>query len=163
MAVVTDLGDPSSPHGDVHPRYKQQMAARLSNASLNLVYGYKDIYWMGPYGDNVTCSVDSNTKKAKISVNFGNVNSDGLLMKNPTGFEWYNSTSKSWIYIAEDIFTLSQNGMSVEFVLNGSDVSQMRYNFYQAPCLPEVGIYNCDVYDKASLLPAGGFILTVKC
>eukprot|EP01084_Bolivina_argentea_P115747 205780_1 len=48
MAVATDLGDPKSPFGDIHPRYKQQMAKRLSNAALNLVYGYSDIYWLGP-------------------------------------------------------------------------------------------------------------------
>eukprot|EP01084_Bolivina_argentea_P089145 160906_1 len=163
MAVSLDLGDPTSPYGDVHSRYKQQMAQRLSDAALNLVYGYSDIYWLGPYGDNVTCSVDSSSGNAKLSVNFGNVNSDGLMMKNPTGFEYYNSTKKSWVYINEDIFSISSNGMSVEFMLNGSDVSEMRYDFYNAPCMPEVGIYNCAVYDKKGLLPAGGFILPVKC
>ena len=28
MAVTTDLGDPGSPFGDIHPRDKQQMASR---------------------------------------------------------------------------------------------------------------------------------------
>eukprot|EP00490_Sorites_sp_Unknown_P005813 CAMPEP_0114673230 /NCGR_PEP_ID=MMETSP0191-20121206/44337_1 /TAXON_ID=126664 /ORGANISM="Sorites sp." /LENGTH=272 /DNA_ID=CAMNT_0001937639 /DNA_START=449 /DNA_END=1264 /DNA_ORIENTATION=- len=45
MAISYDLGDPSSPQGDVHPRYKQQVSQRLSDAALNTIYGYKDIYW----------------------------------------------------------------------------------------------------------------------
>jgi hypothetical protein len=28
--VAVNLGDPTSPFGDIHPRYKQQMAARLA-------------------------------------------------------------------------------------------------------------------------------------
>eukprot|EP01084_Bolivina_argentea_P089148 160913_1 len=162
-AISMDLGDPTSPYGDVHPRYKQQMANRLSDAALNLIYGQKDVYWFGPVANNTKCNVDSNTKKATIDINFSNVNSQGLLMKNPTGFEYYNSTSKLWVYIKEDIFSVTNNGMSIQFTLDDSHVSQIRYAFYQAPCMPVVGIYNCAVYDKKALLPAAGFIKSVQC
>ena len=33
--------------GDIHPRYKQQVAQRLANAGLAVAYGY-DYYWTGP-------------------------------------------------------------------------------------------------------------------
>eukprot|EP01084_Bolivina_argentea_P089146 160911_1 len=162
-AISIDLGDPTSPFGDIHTRYKQQIAERLSNAALNIVYGEKDVYWLGPYVNSTKCSVDSNTKKATIVINFSNVNSEGLLMKNGIGFEYYNSTSKVWVYIKENIFSITNGGMSIEFVLSDSDVSEVRYAFYQAPCMPIVGIYNCAVYDKKELLPVGGFIKSVQC
>ncbi len=46
MSVAVDWGDPNSPYTDIHPRYKQQVAARLANAGL-AAYGY-DNYWTGP-------------------------------------------------------------------------------------------------------------------
>ena len=45
-SVAYDLGDPTSPFGDIHPRYKQQVSARLVNAGLAIAYG-QDTYWTG--------------------------------------------------------------------------------------------------------------------
>ena len=47
MSIAVDLGDATSPFGDIHPRYKQQVAQRLANAGLAVAYGY-DYYWTGP-------------------------------------------------------------------------------------------------------------------
>ena len=48
MAVSTDLGDPTSPYGSVHPRDKQDVGARLGMAGLAIAYGEKNIYYTGP-------------------------------------------------------------------------------------------------------------------
>lgn len=37
-AVTVDLGDPSSPFGDIHPRDKQQMSSRLARSALAVAY-----------------------------------------------------------------------------------------------------------------------------
>ena len=50
MSVAVDWGDPNYTNitlSDIHPPYKQQVAARLANAGLAVAYGY-DNYWTGP-------------------------------------------------------------------------------------------------------------------
>ena len=39
MAVAMDLGDPSSPLSDVHPRYKKPVGQRLAQGALAVAYG----------------------------------------------------------------------------------------------------------------------------
>ena len=48
FATAIDLGDPTSPFGDIHPRYKQQVGLRLSKAALQQIYGHNDYYVNGP-------------------------------------------------------------------------------------------------------------------
>ena len=38
MAVATDLGDPTSPYGSIHPRDKQDVGARLAMSARAVVY-----------------------------------------------------------------------------------------------------------------------------
>jgi len=46
-ATAMDLGDPSSPFGDIHPRDKQTVGWRLSLSALALTYGQK-LQYKGP-------------------------------------------------------------------------------------------------------------------
>mmetsp|Transcript_43032 Transcript_43032/g.52883 ORF Transcript_43032/g.52883 Transcript_43032/m.52883 type:complete len:234 (+) Transcript_43032:1-702(+) len=161
MAISYDLGDPSSPQGDVHPRYKQQVSQRLSDAALNTIYGYKDIYWLGPYTTNYSCNYNVNTNISMIIIPFNNVNLDGLLMKNPTGFDYRIKTTNNWKYIDSNIFNINNDSLIIQF--NGNNINGLRYNWYQACCNPMDGIYNCALYDKKSGLPAGAFIFDITC
>ena len=47
MAVAIDLGDPTSPHGSVHPRDKQDVGARLAAGARSVVFGDTDVYYLG--------------------------------------------------------------------------------------------------------------------
>ena len=38
MAVATDLGDPTSPYGSIHPRDKQDVGSRLALSARAVVY-----------------------------------------------------------------------------------------------------------------------------
>ncbi len=51
MAVATDLGDGTvdeEPQAYGHSRYKREMGQRLAAAAMNVVYGRKEEYCMGP-------------------------------------------------------------------------------------------------------------------
>jgi hypothetical protein len=47
-ATAMDLGDPTSPEGSIHPRFKQEVGARLVRAIGNIVYGASGVVWTGP-------------------------------------------------------------------------------------------------------------------
>ena len=156
MATAIDLGDPNSPWTDIHPRYKQQVSKRLSDAALNVVYGNKQIYWQGPIANKVSLIND------KLLIEFNNVDSS-IQVKNNIGFEIYDG--KDWVYV--DINTpVLNNGtksilVSIPTTCNGI-AQKIRYNWYRAPCMPAVGIYLCSVYDMTSQLPALPFLMTVQ-
>ena len=47
MAVAIDLGDPTSPMGSVHPRYKQDVGTRLSIGARAVVFNDPSVYYLG--------------------------------------------------------------------------------------------------------------------
>jgi sialate O-acetylesterase len=53
MATAVDLGDFTSPLGNIHPRDKQTVAARLGACAQRLLYGQNVPIW-GPVAHNVT-------------------------------------------------------------------------------------------------------------
>jgi sialate O-acetylesterase len=60
MAVLTDIGSP----GDIHPRNKQDVGARLARWALNRDYDRKDIVPSGPLYKSMK------VEASKIRVNF---------------------------------------------------------------------------------------------
>ena len=160
LATAIDLGDPKSPFGDIHPRYKQQVARRLSNAALNVIYGESSRYISGPIADKV--SMDSTT----ITVNFRNVNEMGLMLNRRIGFEVYDSSKSEWVYVVANGDNVALNGLfDVTINYANSKIvkpTMIRYNWYQAPCIPAEGIYGCSIYDKQEMLPALPFELTIS-
>ncbi|XP_055957670.1 sialate O-acetylesterase [Patella vulgata] len=81
MAVAMDLPDFKSPHGTVHPRYKQDVAERLGLAGLAVAYGEKGLSYQGPY----PTSFNTKTKdQLVIEYNHG---SSVLDVRSNNGFE----------------------------------------------------------------------------
>ena len=157
VATAIDLGDATSPYGDIHPRYKQQIAKRLSDAALNVIYGESERYISGPIADSAMMIGDS----TMININFRNVKM-GLMLNRLIGFEVYSSSG--WTYIEPNENNIKLNGL-VNVTINCTNIvkpTQVRYNFYQAPCIPKEGIYGCSIYDKQESLPALPFILTIS-
>jgi len=80
-ASAVDLGDPTSPEGDVHPRDKQDVGKRLAVAVRSIAYGQPDLVWEGPTFDSLKVSQSGST--ATISVTF-NIPEGGLVFVNQT-------------------------------------------------------------------------------
>ncbi len=97
----------SSPHGDVHPRYKQEVGRRLSMAARNVIYGNSNVYMNGPIADEFT--VDTNNKMGIIR--FRNVGDMGLEIKNYHWFEFYDG---KWMTQMNNTFV--ENGNNTIFI-----------------------------------------------
>ena len=152
MSIAYDWGDPLSPYTDVHPRYKQPVAARLANAGLAVAYGRSELYWTGPIGQGAVAN------GASITVTFASVGAQGLYIRNPdyVHFE-VQAADGSWAPVA--IVAHTFNTVTVAFT---GAASSIRYNWYTAPCAPAAGPLLCAVYAQAELLPAGPFIMPVS-
>jgi len=80
FASAVDLGDPTSPYGDVHPRDKQDVGKRLAVAVRAIAYG-QQLIWMGPTFSSAQFSQSGST--TKVTVNF-KVPSGNLVFVNQT-------------------------------------------------------------------------------
>ena len=102
-----------------------------------------------------------NDTTGDVIINFRNVGEDGLLNKNSYGIEGYDAASDLWIDFA--LGTIVTDGdyniLLRQFQGTGMNLTQVRYNWFNAPCEPNQGIYNCAIYDKQNLLPATPFIV----
>ena len=155
MATAVDWGDPTSPFGDVHPRYKQQVAQRLSTAAKDVIYGEKGLYWQGPIADEA--KVDGNN----LLITFRNIGSDGLEIKNSYGFEVYDESEDMWITTTDELVMNGQDSVSLLLSsdVDGSSVAQVRYGWFQAPCFPTLGPQNCAI--GSNEWPAIPFVINV--
>lgn len=59
MASAIDLGDPTSPDGDIHPRDKQSVGNRLMLSIVDIVYG-SDVVSVGPVPSGMSVTAGSN-------------------------------------------------------------------------------------------------------
>eukprot|EP01084_Bolivina_argentea_P254229 427372_1 len=157
MVGAIDLGDPTSPWGDVHPRYKQAVGRRLADAAMNVIYGETKIYFGGPIAETFTVDVDNNM----VMIGFRNVGEMGLQIKNYQGFEFY--TGGTWL--TPNNITFKTNGnYKINIVLESNLVNTMqmvRFLWFHAPCYSVIGPFNCPIYDKQYQLPALPFIMNL--
>ena len=165
MASAIDYGDPDSPWGDIHPRYKQQVAERLATAAKEVVYGVKGIYWQGPIASNAFL-IDR-----VVTINFENVggsDAETLDIRPPYDgkswpFEVYVNYTQEW-RAQEGPVVNGFDKYSVQFSLNSdidaADVSQVRYAWFHSPCFATQGPENCIIYSPEGL-PAIPFIKDV--
>ena len=80
MGTAFDLGDSKSPYGSVHPRYKQEAAARLAAAGLAVAYGQAGSYWKGPVPSSATLtSVAGDDGGTAVSVAFTGCGAEGIV------------------------------------------------------------------------------------
>eukprot|EP01084_Bolivina_argentea_P188213 324055_1 len=142
MSTAVDLGDPTSPFGDIHPRYKQQVAERLAIAGMDIIYGEKNGYWQGPIVEKAVIS------GRNIVITFRNIGSKPMIVKNSYGFEVYDGVNSNWITTTGTVIMNGVDAVSVPIpssVANVNDIKQVRYGWFQAPCFPDIGTENCAI------------------
>jgi hypothetical protein len=66
FATAIDIGDPQSPFGSVHPRHKQVVGTRLTNAALTQVYNMA-LPWESPMYSTAMDTSFGNTLVAVVS------------------------------------------------------------------------------------------------
>lgn len=193
MAVAVDLGDPTSPFGDIHPRYKKEMGQRL--ALSGRAVAYKDpkvplVATTGPIAKKSTVVAPPPTSAtplatmaaapAEVAITFGNTGEKPLKIKHGVGFEvsaeacdlsFPNKVAQGTWFDAPVAVgrvgggNIENNAVIISTAALGTAVAKcVRYNWYNAACMPALGpelcaIYGVGVFD--SWLPAPPFILDV--
>lgn len=162
MAVAMDLGDPSSPHGSVHPRDKQDVGMRLSLSARNIVYGQDQVYYSGPLAFSAWMVPATTSVIQQVQVEFRNV-MDKLELRWMYGFEigcvdrtqtdqlqWLEGTIKS--------VSSSGNSVTVEFPKCpiGFNSKMIRYAWRTDPC----SFKKCAIYSGS--LPSPPFVMDVQ-
>ncbi|XP_061169386.1 sialate O-acetylesterase-like [Saccostrea echinata] len=162
MAVAIDLPDYQSPYGNIHPRYKHDVAYRLYLGALGVAYHERDVEFEGPFPTSAV--VDSTHRHLTIECGRGltpieiRTNSGfevccvnhATKFCNPSDTHWINSTITS-----HDFATVTLNISSCN---HGSHVVQLRYAWRESPC----AFHQCAVYGKSNNLPGPPFTLHVS-
>jgi hypothetical protein len=151
FAIAFDYGDATSPFSDIHPRYKQQVAARLANAGLAQAYGQTERYWSGPIASTAT------SNGTAVTITFESNGASGLYIKN-TNYVHFEVENSSGDWIAVPIVGNTASTVTLGFT---GQASTVRYNWYTAPCEPVVGPLLCAVYSAAEELPAMSFVMNI--
>jgi sialate O-acetylesterase len=168
MAVAVDLGDAGSPFGDIHPRYKQQMAARLALSAQAVAYNSTASPLPKTTGPLAVAAMAGSGNIVKIT--FKNV--ETLSLKHHVGFElspkpcdmsFPEVETAGWVEAA-----ITSSVGSTVTVTGTAPAKCVRYNWYQAACMPKAGPELCAIYGNSAdwtlgdTLPAPPFIMDVK-
>lgn len=169
MAVAVDLGDPASPFGDIHPRYKQQMAARLALSAQAVAYSSTATPLPRTTGPLAIAAMAGSGNSVKVT--FKNVHT--LSLKHPVGFEvsprpcdmsFPSPDTAGWVEAA----ITGSAGATVTVSGGSAPPKCVRYNWYQSACMPALGPEMCAIYGDSAdwtlgdTLPAPPFIMDVK-
>ncbi|GAU95116.1 hypothetical protein RvY_06791 [Ramazzottius varieornatus] len=157
MAVAMDLPDPDSPYNSIHPRYKEEVAQRLTLGALNTVYGVK-VPFQGPYpialsqaGSQLTIHFDPAPIIVKNSSNHNfEVCCAGIPMSS-----WQDC--HSWVPSSITSSTIKAITLDVT-ECQGKGVAFLRYAWKVTPC----AYLRCDIYGTNTALPAPPFVIPVE-
>ncbi|XP_072013827.1 sialate O-acetylesterase-like [Amphiura filiformis] len=161
MAVALDLSDLESPFGPIHPRYKQDVAARLVQAARVVAYQEKGLIYQGPFPTKFT--VDS--QEGTIDVHYDNAGSGYVHLVGPltNTFEVCCSKSTScqdndtWIGTTVTAVT-GLHSLRMTYTCLGYKPVAIRYLWRDYACTYK----KCTVYNQGGFLPAPPFWLPLK-
>jgi sialate O-acetylesterase len=171
QAVAVDLGDPGSPFGDIHPRYKQQMAARLALSADAVAYANPKTPLAATTGPIPTAAAAAGST---VQITFKN-GGGKLTLKHHVGFEvsakacdmtFPEKDTAGWTEAS--IASATATTVTVTAPAAVPHPMCIRYNWYQAACRPAVGPELCAIYGESAdwtlgqTLPAAPFIMDVK-
>jgi len=138
VATAMDWGDPSSPFGDIHPRYKQIVGYRLHLAARGITYGEK-IQYKGPQATDFKVIREAPT--AQVQVNFAPDSiGTGLVFQSKSCDEGVPINQCGWFDIgtADGRWTnataqINDNYIVVSATTTSSQVTGVRYAWANYP------------------------------
>jgi len=138
VATAMDWGDPSSPFGDIHPRYKQIVGYRLHLAARGITYGEK-IQYKGPQATDF--KVIHEAPSAQVQVNFAPDSiGTGLVFQSKSCDEGVPINQCGWFDIgtADGRWTnataqINDNYIVVSATTTSSQVTGVRYAWANYP------------------------------
>nr|XP_015192868.1 PREDICTED: sialate O-acetylesterase isoform X1 [Lepisosteus oculatus] len=150
MAVSLDLGDERSPWGSIHPRYKQDVAYRLTLGARAVAYGEK-VSFQGPFPQKI--SVQAANISIIYSTNISVTLHKSIFEVCCSRQREVGDSSSSWlpapiIKANSDSVVLSTENCTLK-------VSGLRYAWKDWPC----DFKACPVYSADGVLPAPPFIV----
>jgi sialate O-acetylesterase len=129
MAVATDLGDPASPFGSIHPRDKQDVGARLALAGRAVAYGDSQIYYTGPIATTATMSSGS----SEVVVEYTSLSGTELQLRSPYGFE-LGCSDGTWMNATASQVSGNRVVVGVPSCAAGAKPAALRYCWRSNPC-----------------------------
>jgi sialate O-acetylesterase len=155
MAVAMDLPDYDSPYGNIHPRYKRQIADRLALAGFNVAYGLTD---GGIFKGPIPTLFNVSSADGKVRVHYD----IPIVYRAITGFELCCSSHANdlvcneaggqavWSKATPSSFAPTYLDLSVPCSAPNQYVVGFRYAWRESPCEFEA----CAVYSVENSLPA---------
>jgi len=157
MACAIDLPDFTSPAGDIHPRYKRQIAHRLALAAFNVAYDDTDTgIYQGPIptgysrdGNNVRISYG-------LALQFRTTNTPGMfeLCCGASAANTCNNAGGRWV-----VTSFIQGGTMDMTLTNPcsptESVTGFRFLWRESPCRI---LESCPVYSVENSLPAPPYV-----
>ncbi|XP_072014239.1 sialate O-acetylesterase-like [Amphiura filiformis] len=161
MAVTLDLPDEKSPWNPIHPRYKQDVAARLVQAASVVAYQEKGLIYQGPFPTKFTVDSYAGT----IEVQYNNKGSGAVRLVGPRNntFEVCCSNctecqdGDTWIGTTE-IAVTGLHSIRMNYTCEDLDAVAIRYLWRDYPCT----FKRCPVYNQDGFLPAPPFWLSLN-
>jgi len=136
FATAADLGDPTSPFGDIHPRSKQEVGRRLALAARGISYG-ESVQYMGPMATGFQI-VSANT----VTVTFSAASVGSGLVKVPkvcdAGVppnqcaEFEIGTDKGWVAAN---YVINGNTVTVAASIGTAKLTGVRYAYANYPIM----------------------------
>ncbi len=137
MITAIDLGEANN----IHPKNKQDVALRLSNAALNTVYGYKEVHYKGPdftrmetNGNSVIITFKDVGEKLIVKDKYGYVKGFTIAGKDKK-FHW----AKAYIIGTDKVKVWSDDvskPVSVRYAWADNPEDANLYNSYNLPAFP---------------------------
>jgi sialate O-acetylesterase len=150
MAVATDLGDPASPFGSIHPRDKQDVGQRLALAARGITYGDSLVYFSGPLAITATLSADLK----EVEVEYTSLAGSEVELRYPYGFE-LGCSDGVWLDAVATSAAINRVLVGVPSCAEGAEPVGLRYCWRSAPC----PFKKCPVYSGD--LPSPPFEMTL--
>lgn len=158
MAVAMDLPDFDSPRGNIHPRYKHDVASRLALSALGVAYHQSGLDYEGPYPSEYQVTGHS------VNIEYGHGRSPITLTVNATrtgvGAEFevccsaHHCPSTYRYWKSAPISSHGVSTVTLDVSQCGSvPVAAVRYAWRESPC----EFKQCAVYGRDNDLPAPPF------
>jgi len=157
MAVSIDLPDYQSPYDPIHPRYKHDVAQRLTLGALNVAYGQNNVVFKGPFPTSFRAS------GTDVIITYDNGQAH-LDIRNNGGFEiccqGFGANCDIWSTLtAANIKQHDQSTITIDASgCQHHPVTAVRYLWRTSPC----NLHQCAVNDHNSGLPGAPFFLNLQ-